>query len=402
MKNFEKPILVLGKGCDQSLGALANERKELFERADLVLASPRQLTDLPQRYASKTRRLDASPERLLETLDRAVALGQKILILANGDPMFYGIGSTLAKILPNERFSIISAPGCLQTLAARLGRPDGTFVSVSLHGRSDLRPLSDAATANRPICALTGPDFGPDLVARYLIDRGTTNYECVVGENIGEETEKISRMDLVACGCSLFATNSTLLLLPRERQSERGARWFGDCRSKPVVAGAALEALAIERGQILWDIGSGSGAIAIMGSKIAGEVFALEKNPERAMDIQLNRAREGAANVNVVLGEAPAAARNLPAPRSVFVGGGLSADTGDAILSFCLDSLPAGGRLVASCVLIETLTKITAFAKSSGLALNARQIFSSVLVPLGRGTRFKPENPVYMATIEKK
>ena len=402
MTNFEKPILVLGKGCDQSLISLADEREEYFERADLILAPSRWLPDAPQKYAPKLRRLDANPDSLLDTLDRAVALGHKILILANGDPMFYGIGSTLAKFLPDELFSIISAPGCLQTLAARLKLPTAHFASVSLHGRSDLRPLADAANANKPVCALTGPDFGPDLVARYLLDRGATNYDCVVGENLGETAEKISRMDLAACGDSLFAANSTLFLLPREMERARESLWLGACRSKPAAAGAALEALALERGQILWDIGAGSGAIAIMASKIAGEVFALEKQPERALDIQLNRARERATNVNVVLGEAPLAARALPTPRSVFIGGGLSSDAGDAILSFCLDVLPAGGRLVATCVLLETLGKISTFAKAKGLILNARQIFSSVLAPLGGGSRFKPENAAYIATIEKK
>ncbi|MDE5832070.1 MAG: precorrin-6y C5,15-methyltransferase (decarboxylating) subunit CbiE [Desulfovibrio sp.] len=401
MTDSRDSVIILGKSADQTLPGLAVARREYFDKADALLVPAKILADLPDRYIAKALPLPSRPEHLLAELAERASRGEKVLIIAGGDPLFFGAASSLAARLHGDFPRIIPGASCLATLCARLGKPSGPVISLSLHGRTGDRPLLDALKTDRPICVLTDADRGPDAIAAFLLDAGVVNYDCAVGENLGEENERTGRMSVAGCASSFFSPNSVLLLSPGGEQPGKSRCWAGSCRTKPVVAGAALEALDIRPGQIVWDIGAGSGAIAIKAARIAAEVFAVEQNPDRAMDIQLNRAREGAANVRVVLGKAPKVLDRLPRPDGIFIGGGLSGGDAGAILSRCLAALPAGGRLVAAAILIDTYRAVADFAKSANIEPVVRRIAVSNLSPLGGGSYFKPENPVFLTIFEK-
>lgn len=397
MNKFAKPVVILGKACDQTPVELIRERAALFEQADLILAPEAVLAALPPAFAAKARPLDARPDKLAELLGMEIAWGKKVLIVANGDPMFYGIGSSLARRLDPAVLGVVPAVGCVQTLTARILDPGEGSLSLSLHGRSSLRPLTDALKTRRPLRILTDRVNSPDAVARFLLDRGVVAYDCVIGENLGAEDERVSRASLAECAAGKYAPNSVLFLNPAREERRPIPRG----RTRSLVAAAIIDLLDPGPDDIFWDIGAGTGSVAFRGAALSGEVFAIEKNPRRAMEIQLNRRALGAANVVAVLGSAPACLARLPRPDKIFVGGGLSAPDGAEILRACLPYLAAGARLAASCVLLESLNKIQAFAEREGLTINVCRITESVLTPLGYGSCFKPKNPVYLAVCAK-
>lgn len=405
-----EPVLVLGLDCALPLReGLSPARLHLIEQADILCGGRRLLAafdDLPARQLPLT----APLEPVLARISHLRAGGKKVVVLADGDPLFYGIGTTLLRQLGPEAVRILPGVSSLQQACARLGLPWHDVICLSLHGRDDLTPLHAAIHRQRPISLLTDARMTPDLLARHLLDRGVDWFAMHVFENMGSDGEKEHHLTLEEAAAARFGAVCTVLLTPagEMRRPHPGLlpaelRHEDGLLTKPAVRAAALALLRPEPRHTVWDLGAGSGSVALEAACLAheGRVVAVERAPSRALDIQENRRRFGAASVDVCLGTVPQCLPCLPDPHRVFIGGGLSGDGAHNLLEQVCRRLLPGGRLVVSCILLDTLARCRAFFEGLGWPAEVMQVQSAQSRPLGQDIFLAAANPVFLLAVDK-
>ncbi|WP_181706431.1 precorrin-6y C5,15-methyltransferase (decarboxylating) subunit CbiE [Chthonobacter rhizosphaerae] len=288
--------------------------------------------------------------------------GRPVAVLATGDPFFHGIGSVLAAHVDPAEMAAFPAPSAYALACARLGWAGQHVVRVSLHGRAlaRIRPhLHDGAR----ILALSWDGSTPETLARLLAAEGFGRTRLTVMEAMGGPRERIAAA--TAAGFAL-ADIDPLNTVALEVVADPGARalpftpglpddWFesdGQITKREVRA-VTLSSLRPTRGQLLWDVGAGSGSVGIewMLADPSCRAVAVEPRADRAARVARNVEAFGVPDLRVVAGEAPAALDGLPAPDAVFIGGG-AGDPG--VIDACLAALKPGGRLVVNAVTLET------------------------------------------------
>ena len=428
------PITVLGLDCGRprGLASLTAEQKLLLHKADVICGGRQILHDLtghapedapggtapgPDGEAARQETLNArllplsTPlEPVITRLSQMRAAGERVVMLADGDPLLFGIGGTLVRLLGQDAVELVPAVSSLQQACARLALPWHRVICLSLHGRDDLGPLNAAVSKNAPLCVLTDARMSPDVLARHLLDRGVDWFTVHVFERMGAPDEQGSHLSMAQAAGGVFGPACTLVLVPGDapRRARLGlnagelAVDRGLISKKPVRA-AALALLQIEPHHVVWDVGSGSGAVALEATVLAheGRVVAVERSVGRAMSIQENRRRFGAATLDVRLGQAPECLPSLPDPHRVFVGGGLSGEDGEDILGHVCLRLPPGGRVVASCVLLDTLCLCRRFFERLGWPVEISQIQASEGKELGGDVHLAAMNPVFLLAAQK-
>lgn len=411
------PITVLGLGCGCARGpaALAPEQRALLEAADVLCGGKELLAAFEAQDGQSGLKARLLPltlplEPLLSRLSQMRAAGERVLLLADGDPLFFGIGATLVRQLGAEAVRLIPAVSSLQQACARLALPWHKVVCLSLHGRDDLGPLNAAVAKGAPLCILTDARMTPDVLARHLLDRGVDWFTAHIFERMGAPDETRHQLSLAEAACRTFGPACTLLLIPSElpRRPHLGLdaeelAVEGKLISKKPVRAAALSLLRLGPRHVVWDIGAGSGAVALEAAVLAheGRVVAVERSAGRAMSIQENRRRFGAAILDVCLGQAPECLPSLPDPQRVFIGGGLSGEDAEDILGHVCHRLPPGGRLVASCVLLDTFCLCRRFLEGLDWPLEIMQIQASEARELAGDLHLAALNPVFLLAAQK-
>ena len=352
-------LSIVGIGEDGVHG-LGRGARDLIENAELVFGGPRHLALAASLIRGQTRPWP-SPFSLApgEVLGMR---GRRICVLASGDPFFYGVGATLAAHVPAEETWVIPAPSSFSLAAARLGWPIQDTVLMSVHGRAIDR-LRPQLHPNARILALTSDQDGPAAIATLLSELGFGPSTLTVLESLGGQHERIrstqadgfdlteiAALNIVAIDVAAIPGARTLAYTP----GLDDALFEHDGQiTKREVRAVTLSSLAPKRGQVLWDVGAGSGSIAIewlLADPSLGAV-AVESNETRAARISRNAAAFGVPNLEVINGQAPDALASLPTPDAIFVGGGASAS---AMLPVCTAALRPGGRLVVNAVTLET------------------------------------------------
>lgn len=397
----------------------ATEEKSSADQADADSARPPVPASTLDAYEDnagphmlKARLLPLSTplQPVLTRLSQMRASGERVVMLADGDPLLFGIGATLVRLLGQDAVRLMPAVSSLQQACARLALPWHKVICLSLHGRDDLGPLNAAAGKNAPLCVLTDARMTPDFLTRHLLDRGVDWFRAHVFERMGAPDEICHNLDMAQAASTTFGPACTLVLVPADtpRRARLGLEAHelavdrGLISKKPVRA-AALALLRIEPHHVVWDVGAGSGAVALEAAVLAheGRVIAVERSVGRAMSIQENRRRFGVAILDVRLGEAPECLPTLPDPHRVFIGGGLSGEDGEDILGHVCLRLPAGGRVVASCVLLDTLCLCRNFFERLGWPVEICQIQASEGKELGGDVHLAAMNPVFLLTAQK-
>ena len=374
-------LTIIGVTAD---GEMSREGRRHLERVKPIFGSPRLLkvTRTPEARAEAIRWKNGT-EATLEMLARQ----KRAAILASGDPMFYGLGSSLASRLGEGRVRAIPSPSAASLAAARLGWPLERVAVVCLHGSSPERRLAALGKylANgRKIFVLTDNRRDSAKIAEFLCQRGYDESVLHLLEELGGGGERITSfamarkalnskataINIVAISCvrgDFDPTAQTFGIRPEQYQSDRGQI------SKPPVRSATLAALAPTCGQLLWDIGAGSGSVAIewMRSAAHSEAIAIEANRRRAAQIRRNAERLGVPQLRVVNAAAPGALAGLPRPDAVFIGGG---DKNEETCARIRRLLPKGGRLVATAVTLPSQTALVNQYRSHGGELSRLQI----------------------------
>lgn len=397
MSSSPKWLSVVGIGEDGVAG-LGDAAKRLIGEAALVFGGKRHLALADELIKGEAR---AWPSPFDTAMREVVALrGQKVCVLASGDPFLHGVGVTLARHVPSGEMTVIPAPSAFSLAASRLGWALQDVETVSLHGHAiDLiRPLLQP---RRRVLALTSDGDGTAAVAALLAGLGFGASKLTVLEALGGPDERVRTT--TARGFDLEKTNA-LNVLALEIESSPEARVLPLAAgraddlfehdgqiTKRAVRAVTLAALAPRRGELLWDIGAGSGSIAIewMLADPAMRAVAIEGDAERAARIGRNAAAFGVPGLQVVEGTAPSALAGLPAPDAIFIGGG---GTDAGVMDAAVAALPSGGRLVANAVTLEMEALL--LARHAALGGELTRIAISRETAIGSMSGWRPAMPV--------
>ncbi|MEU4176971.1 precorrin-6y C5,15-methyltransferase (decarboxylating) subunit CbiE [Streptomyces sp. NPDC026589] len=399
------PVSVVGIGADGWPG-LSGTAREALRDAEVLIGGARQLDLLPPECAGAR---VAWPSPLRPAVPRLLAehRERRIAVLASGDPMFYGIGRALAEELGPEGLRVLPHPSSVSYACARLGWPleDTEVVTLvgrpaarlagSLYGGRRLLVLSaDASTPATVAALLTSHGFGPSGL-RVLEQLGAEDEGCVDGLAETWEHPPGDRLNVIAIDCRASAEAlrlGTVPGLPDEAYEHDGQL------TKRHIRAATLGALAPAPGELLWDVGGGSGSIAIewLRAHPSCRAVSVERDPVRAQRITRNAERLGVPALKVVTGPAPAALAGREAPDAVFIGGGLTAP---GLLDACWEALRPGGRLVANTVTLESEALLAERHKAHGGELVRLAVAHAV--PVGGFTGWRQAMPVTQWSVVK-
>jgi len=354
-------LTLIGMGED-GLDGLSPAARRALEQAEFVAGGARHLALLGPTQAQTLAWPSPLEAGFAEVLARR---GRPTCILASGDPFHYGVGAMAMRHLPAQEMRCLPAPSAFSLICARLGWPQQDCALLSLHGR----PMERLAPHLQPgarILALTWDGQTPRKVAERMTALGMGGSRLIVCEAMGGPRER----RIEASAADFKEEVEALNTLAIEVVADRGARILPLASGLPddlfehdkqitkrEVRAITLSTLAPRRGELLWDIGAGSGSISIewMLRHPANRAIAIETRADRAARIGRNALELGVPELRIVEGAAPDALQGLPTPDAIFIGGG---GTDAGVLDAAWAALPEGGRLVVNAVTLETQGEI--------------------------------------------
>ncbi len=381
---------------------LRSAARRALASATLVVGGRRHLDAVPLPAGVRTVAM-GDVGAALEAVGEHVAAGSgPTVVLASGDPCFFGIVRTLRE--RGLTVEVVPAVSAVAAAYARLGLPWDDALVVSAHGRA-LRAAVNACRAHPKVAVLTAPDAGPADLGACL--RGTDRM-LVVAEQLGSREETVTACTPAEAAAGTWRDPNVVLVLdPARAIGARGWRHGAPPRSrgwalaesayrhrdgmvtKSEVRALALARLAPEVGDLVWDVGSGSGAVAIECARMGAAVVAVERDADACGVVAANAATHG-VEVSVVHGSAPEILSGLPDPDAVFVGGG-----GPAVVAACAARRPA--RVVVALAAVERVGPTLAALGAGGYPAEGVLLQASRITPLPDGThRLAATNPVHV------
>jgi precorrin-6Y C5,15-methyltransferase (decarboxylating) len=392
----ERWLGLVGIGED-GIDGLVPAARELIAQAEFVVGGKRHLA-LTGPLKAETMTWPSPIENALDAIE--ARRGRSICVLASGDPFFFGVGAMLMRQFAADEMISIPAPSAFALAASRLGWSQQDCALVTLHGR----PLGAIIPRLQPgarILALSWDDATPAKLAALLTTRGMGLSKLTICEAMGGPKERIRTAEARGFALDNVAALNTIALEvvaePSARVLPRAAglpdEWFehdGQITKREIRA-MTLSALAPQRGELLWDVGSGSGSVAIewMLADPANKAVAIEVRHDRAERIARNARGFGVPGLSVVTGEVPHAFADLPSPDAIFIGGGASAP---GLIERACDALTPGARLVVNAVTLETQAACVDWRARWGGELT--QIAIAHAEPVGRFSGWRAAMPI--------
>lgn len=362
-------LTVVGIGEDGVAG-LSDAARQALSTATRIIGGARQLALLPPQLSAE-RELWPSPFSVEPVLSRR---GSPLCVLASGDPMFFGIGATLARQLAADEMRVFPAPSSISLAAARLGWALQEVETLSLVARP-LAALNARIFPGARLLVLCNDGQSPAAVAQLLSARGYGASRLTVLEHLGGARERrldgvadlwnvqaVADLNILAVECLGGPAPTTLALTPGLEDS--CYRHDGQLTKRDIRA-VTLARLAPLPGELLWDIGAGCGSIGIewMRAHPRCRAIAVEADTGRQEHIRHNRDALGVPALQLVAGNAPGALEGLPVPDAIFIGGGV---TVAGVLEQCWASLKPGGRLLANAVTLQSEAMLMAWRERVG------------------------------------
>ena len=395
-------LTVIGIGEDGFKGLGRNARHAVL-RAARIIGGQRQLDLLPLCVRGE-RQLWPSPFSLAPLLARR---GEPVCVLASGDPMFYGVGASLARQVPAEEMLILPAPSSVSLAAARLGWALQDVMTLSVVARP-LAALNAHLASGVRLLVLSNDGQSPAAIAALLAESGFGPSRLSVFEHLGGAAERrvdgvahawphaaVADLNLVAIDCLADADAprlSRLAGLPDVAFKHDGQLTKRDVRAMTLARLAPLP------GELLWDVGAGSGSIGIewMRAHPSCRALAIEADAGRQGLIEHNRDALGVPGLQLVRGTAPAALGGLETPDAIFIGGGV---TRDGVLETCWQHLRPGGRLVANAVTLQSEMTLMAWRARHGGELTRLHVAQAQ--PLGEFDTWRQALPITLLDVIK-
>lgn len=359
---------------------LSEEQRSLLRDCATALVSPR-LAWLLAGFALELVPI-APLAQALAAIEARLPRGP-VAVLAGGDPLFFGIGRSLIARFGRERLRVAPGLSAMQLACARFAEPWDDFAFVSLHGRS-VEDLAARILPQPKVFCFTDGVNSPDAVARILLAacENLKDHELAaacrlrVAENLGASDEQLREGSLAEIASGEFSPLSVMLFTrpqppaawPRFGLSEDDFSHSRGLITKDEVRAATLQLLSLPERGVLWDIGAGSGSVALSAARLCPNLMvqAVERRPEELDNIRANCRKFAVYNVRIVTGEAPSALAGLPDPDRVFIGG--SGGQLPGIIASAAARLKPGGRLVANAVTGETLAQAPGLFAAGGLS----------------------------------
>jgi precorrin-6B C5,15-methyltransferase / cobalt-precorrin-6B C5,C15-methyltransferase len=354
----ERWLAVVGIGED-GIDGLTPAARRLIAQAVFIVGGKRHLA-LAGPSKAETMIWPSPIENALDAIEGR--RGRSVCVLASGDPFFFGVGAMLMRHFAADEMISIPAPSAFALAASRLGWSQQDCALLTLHGRP-LEAIIPHLQPGARIIALSWDDATPAKLAALLTKHGMGRSKLTICEAMGGLSERIRMTEAQDFALDDVAALNTIAL---EVIAEHGARilpraagvpdaWFehdGQITKREIRA-MTLSSLAPRRGELLWDVGSGSGSVAIewMLADPANSAVAIELRHDRAERIARNALSFGVPGLSVVTGEAPDVFADLAPPDAIFIGGGASVP---GMVERAVGALASGGRLVVNAVTLET------------------------------------------------
>ncbi|CAN5884048.1 bifunctional cobalt-precorrin-7 (C(5))-methyltransferase/cobalt-precorrin-6B (C(15))-methyltransferase [soil metagenome] len=409
-------IVIVGIG-DDGLAGLTEPARQLLNTADLILGTASILRLVEELDAEKVP-LEPDMSAASRQVREALSHARRPVLVSSGDPLFYGTTRYLCERIGKEQFEILPHVSSMQLAFARVKESWDDAYLASLAGRSLESIINRVRTADK-VGLFSSEDCPPSRLARAMLDRGIDDFRAYVCEHLGSPDERVTQAELAELTGMEFDPLHVLILVRRPdrpnrpEQSARRLR-FGNpddafLQSQPrralvtqaEVRAIALAQLDIRPDSVVWDIGAGSGSVAIEAAMLApeGTVYAIEPRVSELELLRSNAEAFGVTNVRTVAGRAPDALVELPDPDAVFVGG-----TGrhvHAILRAAFDRLRDGGRLAVNVAAIEALAEAHRLLKSLAGDVHLWNVAISRGVEQMERVRFQAVNPTFLLAIIK-
>ncbi len=415
MNTPEPRIYIIGIGSD-GLAGLTSRPRDILLAADLVFGSESTLKLLPELKAER-RSFGPDWHEAVQTLTSL--LGQKrMALVASGDPLFYGVARYLCDRLGKEHFEVLPHVSSMQLAFARIKETweEAYLTNLQTH---PLESVLDRIRTAETVGLFPSDKEGPSEIARMLLARGLDYFRMYVCENLGGPDERVTQGDLRDVQDMEFASLNVVILKRKAGHPDRPAsatrfRRFGNpddafAQSRPKsglitqaeVRCLALAEMAIQPASVVWDIGAGSGSVAIEAARLSdpGPVYAIEQDAADYHLILANAETFAARNLHAVHGVAPEVFADLPTPDAIFVGGAGHEVT--RLLESAWQALRAGGRMVVNVATLESLSAVHAVLKRLAGSVGV------LLVNLARGNeqletlRFESVNPTFLLHVGK-
>jgi precorrin-6Y C5,15-methyltransferase (decarboxylating) len=415
VSTLEPRIHIIGVGSDGMAG-LTSRAREILLAADVVFGSEQVLQLLPELRAER-RSLGSDLQEMIGNLTSQMD-HKRIAIVAGGDPLFYGVAQYLCDRLGKDRFEVLPHVSSMQLAFARVKESweEAYLTNLQTH---PLETVLDKVRTAETVGLFTSEDEGPQEVARQLLVRGLDYFRAYVCENLGAPNERVTQGELSDIQGMEFEPLNVLILKRKPGRPDQPAvpfrlRRFGNpddvfAQSRPKsglitqseVRSIALAQLNIQPGSVVWDIGAGSGSVAIEAARLSepGMVYAIEQDAADYHLILANAQTLGVRNLKAIHGTAPAVFAGLPGPEAVFVGG-----TGHEVarlLRAAWVALLSGGNLVVNVATLESLSSTYAVLKELAGSV------AVLLINIARGTeqletlRFEAANPTFLLHVTR-
>ncbi len=421
-----EPVVVIGIGHDGPAG-LSPEVLAHIARAEVLAGGTRHLAFFPDWNGDKIV-FDANITQRIAQL-RECAARRKTVVLASGDPLFYGIGRLLLEALPREQLVFLPHLSSVQLAFARIKETWDDACIVSLHGRPMQTLLPALRCGEEKIAVFTDARNSPAAIGTFLRETGCSeDYQDVwVCENLGGSDERVTLWTPCDLERKTFSPLNVVILL-RGRDAERSRRAFprrawereevlptlgipeqalrhrtqrGDLITRREIRLLSLCYLELHPGEVLWDVGAGSGSVSIEAAHLNStmKIFAIEKDSEAYENLEANVRVFGTRHVTPVAGTAPDVFSQLPDPDAIFIGG--SDGKLEAILAAALQRLKPEGRLVINCITLDNLARGWNWLRDHDAKPQMTSVQLARSRPLGDLYSLEPDNPLFILQARK-
>ncbi|MBV6826151.1 precorrin-6y C5,15-methyltransferase (decarboxylating) subunit CbiE [Pseudomonas sp. PD9R] len=395
-------LTVVGIGEDGFKGLGKNARHALL-RASRIFGGQRHLDLLPPCIRGE-RHGWPSPFSVEPVLARR---GEPVCVLASGDPMFFGVGASLARQLSSDEMLTLPASSSCSLAAARMGWPLQEVVTLSVVARP-ISALNAQMFSGVRLLVLSNDRHSPAAIAALLRERGFGPSRFTVLEHLGGLAERridgiasdwtdpeVADLNLIAIDC--IAEPNTPRLSRLAGLPDSAFRHDGQLTKRDVRA-ITLARLAPVPGELLWDVGAGSGSIGIewMRAHPSCRALAIEADEGRQQMIEYNRDALGVPGLQLIRGSAPQALLGLERPDAIFIGGGV---TREGVLDTCWAALKPGGRLVANAVTLQSEMTLMSWREQHGGELT--RIHIAQAQPLGDFDTWRQALPITLLEVTK-
>ncbi|NBI27926.1 precorrin-6y C5,15-methyltransferase (decarboxylating) subunit CbiE [Chengkuizengella marina] len=391
-------IKIIGIGDDGKESLLPIYQKWIYE-SELLVGGERQLSFFED-YTKEKLVIKSGLSNLVENLKSS---NKKVVVLASGDPLFYGIGGYLSKKMEVEIYPNLSS---IQLAYAKVGDSWHNADCISIHGRS-MKGLAQRIDGKDNVILLTDDMNNPQAIAKYLLNFGMIEYGAFVAENLGSKEEKTGWYELEEMKDSTF-TNLNVVILFRQKRAPFWTMGIPDHEfsqrkpdkgliTKKEVRVLSLMNMALQQTSVVWDIGTCTGSVGIEAGRIAkdGAVYAIEKN-EKDLENCMENMKKFRVDMTVQHNKAPEGLENFPDPDAVFIGG--SGGELNKLLNICCNRLKQNGRIVLNAATIETLYEASEAFKQEGFNIDITMAQISRSKPILHMNRFDALNPIYIIT----